>query len=35
MSEIYNHEKVEEKWKKHWESNPINVDNGKNQNITA
>ena len=29
MSTPYNHTKIEEKWTKKWEDNPVNVDDGK------
>ena len=29
MSTPYNHKEIEKKWKKYWEENPVNVDDGK------
>ncbi len=31
MSTPYNHKAVEEKWRKNWEANPVNVDDGKKE----
>lgn len=33
MAVPYNHKAIEQKWRKNWEENPVNVDDGKNQNI--
>jgi|GEM_PF-4413589 leucyl-tRNA synthetase (EC 6.1.1.4) len=35
MPTPYNHKEIEKKWKKYWEENPINVNDGKNLNITV
>ncbi len=31
MSTPYNHRAIEEKWRKNWEANPVNVDDGKKE----
>ena len=31
----YNHTASESKWRENWEKNPINVNDGKKENITA
>ena len=29
MAAPYNHREIEEKWRKEWETNPVNVNDGK------
>ena len=29
----YNHTAIEKKWREHWAQNPVNVDDGKKENI--
>ena len=31
MAVSYNHRAIEEKWRKHWEEHPVNVDDGKKE----
>ncbi len=35
MAVPYNHKAIEKKWRQKWEENPVNVDDGKNRNITV
>ena len=33
MARQYNHSAVEKKWNKYWKEHPVNVDDGKKENI--